>query len=102
MITLNAAFELLTAVSNLPSWREPSIVRFESLMAFRQAGDTGAASDGAIGVKALRTSCGAVGAKSGLLVIGLLHVLIVGLPAFALRNERSSRKNSSRFLPQRN
>src|SRR5437588_367205 len=57
--------------------------------------------EGAKKANALRTLWGAVGAKSGALVDGLLQVPMVGLPAFALRNERSSRKNSSRFLPQR-
>src|SRR5947209_14384145 len=102
MITLNVAVERLIARSKIASCRRPSIVRLGSLIAFRQAWLTGWASDGAIAAKMLRTLCGAVGARSGAPVCGLSQAWTVGLPAFALRKERSSRKNSSRFLPHLN
>ena len=70
----------------------PSIVRAGSFSAARQAGGTGFRSPGARSANASRTACGAVGARSP------PHTPF----ALALRNERSSRKKSSRCLPQRN
>src|SRR5260370_114640 len=102
MITLNVAVDRLIADSNVASWRRPSMLRFGSLIAFRHAWLTGWASDGVIREKAARTCCGAVGARSGAPLWGLSQVWIVGLPAFALRKERSSSRNTWRFLPQRN
>src|SRR5947199_925663 len=99
MITLNVAVERLIARSNVDSWRWPSIVRLGSLMALRHAWLTGWDSDGVIAAKTLRTFDGAVGARSGAPVCGLSHVWMVGLPALALRKERSSSRKISRFLP---
>src|SRR5205085_853634 len=102
MITLKVAVERLIAVWNILSWREPSIVRLGSLIVSRHGCATGAVNDGATAANSARTDPGAVGARSGLPVCGLSQVWIVGLPALALRNERSSSRKISRFLPQRN
>src|SRR4030088_641122 len=101
MITLNVAVERLIAALNRASWLRPSIVRFGSLIALRQAALTGWDNDGEIAANADLTSGGAVGARSGAPLDGLSQAWTVGLPALALRNERSSRRKSSRFLPQR-
>ena len=91
-MTFQVAFDALIAFVNAAYWRAPSIVRDGSLIAARQAGGTGFLRPGASAANASRTACGAVGARSPLQTV----------VAFALRNERSSRKKSSRFLPQRN
>src|SRR2546423_10886854 len=100
MTTFHFAVEDLTAFRKVLSCSWPSIVRWGLLMASRHACDTGCDSDGVIAAKLLRVLCGAVGARSadpG--VDGLSQTPFAD--ALALRNERSSRKNSSRFLPQR-
>src|SRR3989304_1006362 len=87
----HVAVDALIALVNAAYCRAPSIVRAGSFRAARHAGGTGFFRAGARLENASRTACGAVGARSP------LHTLA----AFPLRNERSSRKNSSRFLPQR-
>ena len=99
-ITLKVASEDLIAFLNVFSCFEPSIVRFGSLIAARHSGGTGLASGGATAEKTLRVLCGAVGARSGSpLPAGLSQA--PPKSALELRNERSSRKKTSRFLPQR-
>ena len=61
-------------------------------MAVRQAGATGLASEGTSAANAVRTAGGAVGARS----------FPQTVLTFADRNERSSRKKSSRCLPHLN
>src|SRR4029079_10036293 len=90
-ITFQVAVDALIAFVNAAYWREPSIVRVGSASASRQGCGTAVASDGTSAAKAFRTACGAVGARSFLQIAR----------TFAERNERSSRKKSSRFLPQR-
>src|SRR5215212_2816567 len=99
MITLKRAVERETAFSNAASCRLPRKVRFGSLIAAVHAGETGCDSDGVTAENSVRVDCGAVGARSGRPVCGLSHTWLAS--AFALRNERWSRKNASRFLPQR-
>ena len=91
-MTFQVAFDALIAFVNAAYWRAPSIVRDGSSIAAMQAGATGFRSPGASVANASRTAWGAVGARSP------LHAAV----AFALRNERSSRKKSSRCFPQRN
>src|SRR4051794_37699539 len=100
MTTLKRAVERETALLNAASCRFPRKVRFGSLIAAVHAGETGCDSDGVTVENSVRVDCGAVGAISGLPVCGLSHTWLAS--AFALRNERSSRKKTSRFLPQRN
>ena len=99
MTTFHVAFERLTAFTKSLYCLVPSIVRFGLLIVFRQACETGCESDGTSAANALRVFCGAVGARSGWPVCGLSQTPFAD--ALALRNERSSRKKSSRFLPQR-
>src|SRR5512132_1165810 len=99
MTTFHFAFDDLTAFKKSLYCLVPSIVRFGLLIVLRQACETGCESDGTSAANALRTFCGAVGARSGWLVDGLLQTPFAD--AFALRNERSSRKKIWRFLPQR-
>ena len=101
MTTFQVAFEALIAVHEaLRAGALPSIVRFGSLIASRQAcGDRVARATGSSAANALRVRCGAVGARSGAPVAGLSQTPFA--EALALRNERSSRKKISRFLPQR-
>src|SRR5215210_3245572 len=99
MITFHFAVDACTSLRKLLSCAWPSIVRLGSLIVSRHCCDTGLASDGISSAKTLRVDWGAVGARSGAPVLGLLHV--PPADALALRNERSSRKNISRFWPQR-
>src|SRR4051812_38243770 len=99
MMILNFAVDAFTAFVKRVYWAAPSIVVFGLWIASRHAGDTGCASDGVTIANVLRTRCGAVGARSGLPVSGLLHTPVA--LAFGDRNERSSRKNTSAFLPHR-
>src|SRR5215210_2390558 len=99
MITLKRAVELLTARRKRFFWRAPRNVLAELRMLSRHACETGCASDGSTSANTARVDWGAVGATSGRPVLGLLQTPPAS--ALALRNERSSRKNTSRFLPQR-
>src|SRR5436190_22182453 len=99
MTTFHRALDDSTSWRNWWSCAWPSIVRLGLSILRLQAGDTGSLSDGISALKTLRLLCGAVGAGSGWPVSGLSQVPLA--EAFALRNERSSRKNSSRFLHQR-
>src|SRR4051812_23271475 len=98
-MTLKRAFEFEMSWTKRLSWRGPGIGREGSLMVSRHACETGAANDGMTAANCWRTAVGSVGARSGWPVCGLSQTP----PALALaeRNDRSSRKNSSRFLPQR-
>src|SRR4051794_25938101 len=98
MTTFHRAFEDST------SWRKrlycawPSMVRCELLILSLHFCATGAESDGIRDEKIFRLLSGAVGARSGSPgVCGLSQTPLA--EALALRNDRSSRKNSSRFLP---
>src|SRR5215213_10050801 len=95
MTTLNFAFDAFTALVKRVYWSCPSSVWFGLLIASRHDCDTGWASDGVTIANTFRTRCGAVGARSGAFVSGLMHES----SAFAVRNERSSRKKTSAFLP---
>src|SRR4051794_17006309 len=101
MTTLKRAVDLLTAALKRASWRLPRKVRFGLRIVARQAGETGWLSpvDGNTAPNTLRVPCGAVGARSGLCVWGLSQTWFAS--ALAERKERSSRKKTSRFLPQR-
>jgi hypothetical protein len=90
-ITFQVAVDDAIARLNSTRWRTPSIVREGSPIAARQAGETGFRRPGARVAKASRTAWGAVGARSPLQTV----------VAFSDLNERSSRKKSSRFFPQR-
>src|SRR5215208_8092075 len=101
MITLNVADERCTSRLKASSWRLPRNDRFGSLIRATQAGGAGLRSAGTRIPNTLRVDCGAVGARSGDPEPGgLSHT--PPSDAFASRNERWSRKNTSRFLPQRN
>src|SRR3954452_21574000 len=97
MMILNFAFDAFTAFVKRVNCAEPSIVVFGLWIASRHCCETGRASGGVTIANVSPTRCGAVGARSGAFVSGLLHTP----PALALgdRNERSSRKNSSAFEP---
>src|SRR5918999_5835582 len=99
MMIFQVAVERATARVTRLNWPAPSMLRSGLLIAARQAGGTGWASEGEMRANVLRIRCGAVGAKSGRPVCGLLHTPVE--LAFASRNERWSRKNSSTFRPQR-
>src|SRR3954451_13933996 len=101
MITLKVAFEALIAARKCLRWAEPSIVRLDDRIGLRHAFDTGPRSDGTTKPTCARCAVGGVGARSGSFVCGLSQVWMFGEPAFLERNERSSRKKTSRFLPQR-
>jgi hypothetical protein len=66
-------------------------------IASRHCCETGCFHSVTTGEKRSRTACGSVGAVSGAPVCGLMHAW----SAWSLRNERGSRKNSSRLRPQR-
>jgi hypothetical protein len=89
--TFQVAVDASTARVNSMNWRAPSMVRKGSSIAARQPAGTGFRSGGARLPNAFRTACGAVGARSPPQAVVTL----------ALLNERSSRKKSSRFRPQR-
>src|SRR4051794_27230193 len=101
MITFQRAVEWSTASVKRLYWREPRKVRLGLRIAARQAGETGWLSPvaGRAAPNTVRVDCGAVGARSRRWVCGLLQT--PPADALAERKERSSRKNSSRFLPQR-
>src|SRR5215213_2316568 len=100
-MTLNVPVERLTSRLHAASWRWPRNVRFCALIRSMQPGGGGLRNDGTRTPNRLRVDCGAVGARSGDPdPTGLSHVPLCD--ALASRNERSSRKNTSRFLPQRN
>src|SRR4051812_8168285 len=98
MITFHFAVEAFTSARNFWYWAEPSIVLSGLLIRSRQACGGGAESAGANEEKVFRVDCGAVGAKSGAPPLSQAPLS----SASALRNERSSRKKTWRFLPQRN
>src|SRR4051795_11400672 len=95
MMILNLAVDAFTAFVKRVYWAEPSIVVFGLWIASRHACGTGRASDGVTIANVLRTRCGAVGARSGAFVSGLMQAS----SALGDRNERSSRKKTSAFLP---
>src|SRR4051812_31921244 len=99
MTILNVAFDRRTARTKALNWRAPSIVRCGERIASRHACATGCASDGMTSAKSARWDGGAVGARSGWPVAGLLQT--PAALALADRNERSSRKKSSAARPQR-
>src|SRR4051794_34297029 len=108
MMTFHLAVEFLIAVVNALYCRDPSMVRFGSLRAARHAGGAGFASGWYTIEKRLRMRCGIRGAKSSLPPFS--HTCAVGSAALGstftsdarrLRNDRSSRTNTWRFLPQR-
>src|SRR3954471_4360480 len=99
MTTLNLAFDAFTCLMNLLRWAMPRKVRFGSLILFLHFCDTGWLNDETRAENRVRVFCGAVGARSGWWVSGLSQVWLAD--ALALRNERSSSRKTSRFLPQR-
>src|SRR5438477_5659651 len=101
MTTFHFAVEALTWSMKRLSCGLPRKVRFGSLILFLQAWETGVLRPvaGSTAPKAFRTFCGAVGARSGWPVLGLSQTWFA--EALALLKERSSRKNTWRFLPQR-
>ena len=99
MTTFHWAFESSTAFRKRWSCGLPRKVRWGLLILFLHACETGWASDGIRTANRLRVVWGAVGARSGSPVEGLSQTPLS--EAFAARKERSSRKKSSRFLPQR-
>src|SRR3954453_2125082 len=99
MITLNVAVDCFTAAVNLANCPVPRNVRLGSLIVWTQPGLGGSARGGYTAANVLRADCGAVGPRSGLPLRSSHWWLAL---AFAERNERSSRKNTSRFLPHRN
>src|SRR6476619_3781223 len=99
MTTFHLAFELSTARRKRWSCALPRKVRWGLLILFLQAWETGWAREGMTAANRARVADGAVGARSGSPVAGLSQTPLS--EAFALRNERSSRKKSSRFLPHR-
>src|SRR3954469_154028 len=100
MMILNVASDFFSALVKRAYWLAPSIDRSALRIVSRHCGDTGFASDGISSANVLRLLCGAVGARSGWPVSGLLQTPL----ALALgdRNERSSRKKTSAFLPHLN
>src|SRR4051794_9893152 len=97
MMILNFAVDFFTALVKRLYCADPSIDVLVLRIAARQAGDTGFDSDGVRAANTLRTRCGAVGARSGSFVSGLSHTWLA--LAFDDLKERSSRKNTSAFLP---
>src|SRR3954462_10532004 len=97
MMILNLAVDAFTAFVKRVYWAAPSIVEFGLWIASRHACEPGRDSDGVTIAKVSRTRCGAVGARSGAFVSGLLHTPPAS--AFDDRNERSSRKKTSAFAP---
>src|SRR5881394_428967 len=100
MTTFHRALDDSTSCRNRWSCALPSIVRLGLSILRLHAGATGSLSDGISALKTLRLLSGAVGARSGWPVSGLSQVPLA--EAFALLNERSSRKKSSRFFPHLN
>src|SRR5215210_1786827 len=99
MMIFQRALEAVIALVKRAYWELPRKLRLGSRRRARQAGDTGWASEGSMAAKTLRMRWGTAGAKSALPVCGLSQV-----PpelAFGSRKERSSRKKSSAFRPQR-
>ena len=99
MTTFHVAFERLTSLTNRLSCACRGRFGLGLLILSLQACETGWAREGTSAAKALRMFCGAVGARSGWPVSGLSQTWLAD--ALPLRNERSSRKKSWRFLPQR-
>ena len=99
MTTFHFAFEVSTARRKRLRCALPRKVRLGLLSLSLQACETGWESEGMTAANTLRVLCGAVGARSGWPVSGLSQM--PPADALALRKERSSRKNISRFLPQR-
>src|SRR4051812_47333831 len=97
MTILNRAVDFLTALVKRLYWAAPRNVVFGLRIAARHAGDTGFDSDGVRAANTFRTRCGAVGARSGAFVSGLSQTWLA--LDFGDRNERSSRKKTSAFLP---
>src|SRR4051794_14116034 len=100
MTTFHFAFEIFTAWRNRLYCDCPSMVLLGLLIASLHCWETGELNEGMRRANRLRVLCGAVGARSGLPVWGLSQTWLA--EALALRKERSSRKKSWRFLPQRN
>src|ERR687897_199238 len=100
MITFQRALELSTSRTKRLSWRWPRNGRLGSLIVRLHSCETGWSSEGISAENRFRVDVGAVGARSGAPVDGLSQVPLK--LALAARNERSSRKKISRFLPQRN
>src|SRR5436190_8303105 len=99
MTTFHFAFDALTSCRNRFSCALPRKVLFGLLIASLHCWETGWLSEGMRKANRARVAGGAVGARSGWPVWGLSQTPFAD--AFALRNERSSRKNTCRFLPQR-
>src|SRR4051812_6321220 len=99
MTILNLAVDFFTASVKRLYCADPRNVLFGSRIASRQACDTGFENEGTSNAKKLRMRCGAVGARSGAFVSGLLQTVVA--LTFWSRKDRSSRKNTSAFLPQR-
>src|SRR5919202_6444073 len=97
--TLNVADDRLIAAVKLSYCCLPKNVRVASSRAARHCGRTGWRSEGTASASRLRLGVGTVGARSGSPVCALSQVWLAD--ALALRNDRSSRKKASRFLPQR-
>src|SRR6476661_1873 len=98
--TFHVAFERAIALVKRAYCAAPSIVRLGSSSAAKQLAGGGFASDGSIRAKRSRVCWGSVGTRSGAPVSGLSQAWFA--LAFAERNERSSRKKTSRLWPQRN
>src|SRR3954447_22789334 len=99
MTTFHFAVEFSTFARNRLTCAPPRKLRLRLLILSLQACETGSAGDGTTAENVLRVLCGAVGAKSGWPVSGLSQTWLAD--ALPLRNERSSRKNTWRFFPQR-
>src|SRR4051794_11073207 len=99
MTTFHLASDAFTSLTKRSNCALPSSVRLGSLILSLHFCDTGAENDGTSTENTWRVDCGAVGARSGSCVCGLSQV--PPADALALRNERSSSRNRSRFLPQR-
>src|SRR3954471_1367175 len=95
MTILNLAVDAFTAFVKRVYCAAPSIVEVGLLIASRHDCGTGRASDGVMIANLSLRRWGAVGARSGAFVSGLMHAS----SALGERNERSSRKNTSAFLP---
>src|SRR3954470_22895011 len=95
MMILNFAVDFFTAFVKRVYCAAPSIDWLGLLIASRHDCDTGLASDGVTIANLSLKRCGAVGARSGAFVSGLMQAS----STFVVRKERSSRKNTSAFLP---
>jgi hypothetical protein len=98
--TFQVAFDRLIAFVKRAYCAAPSIVRLGSFSAARHAADVGCLSDDSMIPKKSRSRWGSAGTRSGWCVSGLSQTWLA--LALAERNERSSRKNTSRLRPQRN